>query len=712
MAKLEFTGFAANMFAPSYGSGALDRAFARFVASAAADNLAIATATRSLIEIQSNLPPALYVQMFGSFSFASDAALLASPLSKVAITFASFGDMPGGTVTLSSINMSFSAYLRTGTTTGILSGNDVIVGSTLGDVLRGYAGNDTLSGGSGADYLLGDAGNDTIHGGTDIADQLAGGLGDDVYILTRDDDVVIERVGEGTDLVQAGVSFTLSGNVENLTLTGSGNTDGTGNGLKNILTGNSGSNRLDGGLGADDLRGGAGNDTYVVDNAGDKVTEAASAGTDTVESSVTYTLGANVENLTLTGDGDINGTGNALVNVLLGNSGNNVLNGGAGADQMSGGAGNDTYIIDNAGDSIAELDGEGIDTARLAENVSSVSATHILLGTGMFANIENAVAVGTGLYMLTGEAGNNSLTGNAANNVLTGNEGSDLLDGGLGNDILDGGSGNDTLDGGAGNDIMAGGEGDDTYFVNAAGDLVTEIDGEGDADTIKSTITLALAANVENLVLLGTAAINGTGNAADNELTGNAGNNVLNGAEGADTLAGLAGNDTYVVDDEDDEIVEALNGGTDLVQAGVSFSLSGNVENLTLTGSGNTDGTGNGLKNILTGNSGSNRLDGGLGADDLRGGAGNDTYVVDNAGDKVTEAANAGTDTVESSVTYTLGANVENLTLTGDGDINGTGNALANVLLGNSGNNVLNGGAGADQMSGGGGNDTYVIDNA
>ena len=245
----------------------------------------------------------------------------------------------------------------------------------------------------------------------------------------------------------------------------------------------------------------------------------------------------------------------------------------------------------------------------------------------------------------------------------------------------------------------------------ATTDVVTEGASAG-TDTVESTITYTLGANVENLTLTGTAAINATGNTLVNALTGNSGANQLNGGAGADTMAGGAGNDIYVVDNVADVVTEAASAGTDRIDSSVTFTLGTNVENLTLTGTAAINGTGNTLNNALTGNTGANRLDGGAGNDTMAGGTGDDVYVVDSATDVVTEAASAGTDRVESSVTYTLGANVENLVLTGTTAINGTGNTLANALTGNAAANVLNGGAGADTMSGGLGDDIYVVDNA
>src|SRR5205085_2571586 len=282
-------------------------------------------------------------------------------------------------------------------------------------------------------------------------------------------DVVVEAAGGGTaDSVQSSVSYTLSAEIELLTLNGTGNINGTGNGLDNIIAGTIGDNILDGGAGADRLSGGLGNDTYIVDNVGDVVTELAGTGTDNVLSSITYTLASEVENLTLTGTGAINGTGNVLANVITGNSGN-ILDGGAGADTMAGGIGNDTYIVDNAGDVIVENAGAGVDTVQ-----ASFSYT-------LAANIENLTLTGTGA--LNG-------TGNSVDNVITGNSG---------NNVLDGGAGNDTLVGGGGTDAMTGGAGNDIYVVDDATDTVTEAAGGG-TDTVQSSISYTLGSEVENLV--------------------------------------------------------------------------------------------------------------------------------------------------------------------------------------------------------------------
>src|SRR5262249_48623670 len=160
-------------------------------------------------------------------------------------------------------------------------------------------------------------------------------------------------------------------------------------------------------------------------------------------------------------------------------------------------------------------------------------------------------------------------------------------------------------------------------------------------DTVQSSTTYTLGVNLENLTLIGAGAINGTGNDVANVIAGNNASNILTGGDGNDTLIGNAGNDT---------------------------------------------------------------LSGGTGDDAMDGGAGNDIYVVDSLGDTVTElvaGTAGGVDLVQSAVDFTLGPNLENLTLTGTDNINGTGNNLNNILMGNSGNNALDGGLGIDKLAGG-----------
>jgi Ca2+-binding RTX toxin-like protein len=237
-----------------------------------------------------------------------------------------------------------------------------------------------------------------------------------------------------TDTLSASTTTTLPANVENLTLTGSSVINGTGNAGNNILTGNTanntlnggdGNDTLNGGTGVDTLIGGLGNDIYQVDSTTDIITENASAGTDTIQSSVTFTLAAfpNIENLTLTGSSAINGTGNAANNTLTGNTANNTLNGGDGNDTLNGGAGNDSLIGGNGNDFAYYYSS----TASVTVNLATGTASDGLGGTDTLSQIENVQGSNT--------AGDN-LTGNTGVNVLYGYGGADILTGGGGNDLL------------------------------------------------------------------------------------------------------------------------------------------------------------------------------------------------------------------------------------------------------------------------------------
>lgn len=197
-------------------------------------------------------------------------------------------------------------------------------------------------------------------------------------------------------------------------------------------------------------------------------------------------------------------------------------------------------------------------------------------------------------------------------------------------------------------------------------------------------------------------------------LTGNAGNNTLAGTKGADTLTGMAGDDIYYVNHSGDKVIEKAGEGNDTIITTVDYVLDKgqSVENIVMSGKGALRVTGNELANTITGNDARNVIDGGKGADIMAGGKGDDVYYVDNAGDKVIEKAGEGDDKVYVWGTdFAVGdQSIEKVILTGTGNWNATGNALANTLIGNAGNNVLDGGAGADYMAGGKGNDTYYID--
>ncbi|MDQ0323664.1 Ca2+-binding RTX toxin-like protein [Pararhizobium capsulatum DSM 1112] len=489
------------------------------------------------------------------------------------------------------------------------------------------------------------------------------------------------------------------------------------------------------------LNGGGGDDTYVA-SQGDTIIESLNGGTDLVRSGATQALSDNVENLTLTGVAAINGKGNLLANIIIGNDGANVLDGAGGADRFEGGLGNDTYITDG-GDTIVEAANAGSDTIR-----SSVAST-------LSANFENLTLIGTAGVIGTGNGVANILNGllNTGANVLSGLDGADLYIVGAGDvateitsgeaggadtvqsgvtyalgdniehlkltgtasingtgnyfdNTITGNGGSNVLDGVTGADRLVGGLGSDTY-VTEGGDTIVEAANQG-ADTVKSSVDYTLGANIENLLLTGLSALGGTGNSLANTITGNSAANALNGATGIDRLVGRSGNDTYITDGGD-TIVEVANQGTDTVKASVDYKLDANVENLSLTGSAAIAGTGNSLANTITGNSAANILNGVTGIDRLVGGNGNDTYITE-SGDTIVEAANQGIDLVQSSGDHTLSSNVDNLTLIGANAINGTGNSLNNTIIGNSAANVLNGGTGFDRLFGSNGNDTYIID--
>lgn len=521
------------------------------------------------------------------------------------------------------------------------AGADSILGLDGNDTINGGGGDDTIEGNGGDDALFGDAGNDWLDGGTG-SDLMTGGDGNDSYVVDTPLDAVAELPGGGIDTVYAASDYALGAEVENLVLTQAG--AGTGNELDNQITGSDGNDVIDGAAGADLMAGGLGDDSYVVDTAGDVISELPGGGYDTVYAGVDYTIAAEVEALVLQGAAR-HGTGNAKGNALLGTVGNDTLDGAGGADTMTGGLGDDTYIVDNAVDAIVEAAGGGTDTV-----IASVDFT---LGS----EVENLT--------LTGLA--RKATGNVLDNVLTGTAFEDVLDGK------------------AGADTMIGGSGNDTYYVDDVLDSIVELTGGG-MDTVVASFDYTLSpGEIENLVLAGGAHA-GTGNASSNTLTGGSGNDTLDGGGGGDTLIGGTGDDRYIIRSVLDVVTESAGGGIDTEVADFSVTLADNVENLEISGDGSV-GTGNALDNVLTG---------AMGAQTLAGGAGDDTYYIDNAGDLVVEELGGGIDTVVSSVDLAgIPANIENIRLTGP----------AHSAIGNDGSNRLSGGSGNDQLDGAGGDD-------
>ena len=473
-----------------------------------------------------------------------------------------------------------------------------------------------------------------------------------------------------------------------------------------------GNDTLDGKKGADTLKGGKGNDLYKVDNVGDKVIESAGQGTDTVQSTVSFALGANVENLTLMGLAAINGTGNELANTIIGNAANNVLKGGAGGDVFIGGGGVDTVSYEDSAAGVVASFLNPLDNTGIAIG-DTYSGIAILTGSNNAASGDTLVASDAFGATLNGLGGNDILFGRAGADTLNGGDGNDQLNGGGDDDALNGGDGNDSmfgevgadvLDGGQGNDSLTGGEdaltdtlrggtGNDTYVIGELDDIIIELAGGG-TDTVQSSITYLLGSELENLVLTGFSQINGTGNDLNNTITGNTDDNILNGGEGADTLNGGAGDDVLLISADGTGLVDTdtLNGEGDIDTLSFELGAAGAFGGLTLTfalgagGSGSFLGglsyfladaaytgienitgrnvasvgdvlTGNSANNVINGLAGNDKLSSGSGlVDVLNGGDGNDTLLVSIAntgGDQ--DFLNGGNDS--DTLSFELGLN-------------------------------------------------------
>ncbi len=526
--------------------------------------------------------------------------------------WAGYQDAEGSvTVTLTNVVSGHSGGSSTGA-----AGNDTlrdienIIGSGFDDVLVGNSSSNRLRGGWGADVLNGGT-------GTDFADYSASTSG----LIVR-----LGTPGDNTGEAAGDTYISIEGVY--------------GSEFNDIIGGNSGNNTLYGLGGNDFLGGGAGADYLDGGNGVDLASYRFYDGS-------VIPLVVSLANTALnTGDavGDtfvrIEGIrGSAYNDTLYGDTSDNILAGAEGADALFGGDGNDTasYLTDESGNGVvASLANAGANTGHAAGD--------------SYDSIEN----------LYGSTANDSLTGDANNNTLNGDAGNDLLVGGLGNDTLIGGAGIDTAD-----------------YSGAAGAVSVVL-----RDTVTSLGIYGTASGADGVDRLYDVE-NVTGGIGSDILTGNALDNILIGGGGLDRLTGNAGNDTLFGNDGNDTL--AGNEGNDVLW-GDDPDLFG---------------------------SGDDFLDGGDGVDVMYGGGGNDRYMVDNINDVVDETDGfgndaGGVDLVTSSVSFQLSSFVENLTLSGNTAINGTGNTLANRIAGNDGANVLDGGAGADILTGGLGNDRLI----
>jgi Ca2+-binding RTX toxin-like protein len=601
-----------------------------------------------------------------------------------------------------------------------------------------------------ANLISGNSGNNLLDGGIDSAvDTLVGGAGNDTYLFRDNLDRVVELANGGADLIASELTtFDMArhDNVEGLYYSGnlSSGVSLSGNALDNSLFGSAGNDSLDGRLGMDSMVGGAGNDTYLVDNSGDKIFEAANNGTDLVISTASsFTLGNNIENLTLQGTDPISGTGNEAKNSLRGNNANNILSG----------LGGDDYIVGDDQLPTISLTGRTVTDAAADYLIKGTNALVNNLGTP--SSITNAGSFGERVVTrgddnsssaidITPIFGSNGLNlyGNQVKNIFINTNGNitfgsalstfnpQSIDAGLGRSIIapfwadvDTRSGRSNVSTGgnsAGTNLIYWDVDDENRVLTITWDDVRYF-GQQTSGTNADT-----KVNAFQVQLIDT----GEGNAfivfryENIDWTTGSDSGGTNGLGGQAARAGFnSGTGRFIELPQSGDDLSMLALDQSLPQSGFNTGQSGVyifeirngafVDNFggddsLLGGAGNDILLGNGGNDTLLGEADNDSLHGGLGADSMVGGSGNDTFIVDNASDIISEATGEGVDTVLTAVSYDLaaGAEIEIGQLTGQRNSTLGGSDSANTLIGNSGNNKLNGKGGNDSLNGGEGVDT------
>jgi Ca2+-binding RTX toxin-like protein len=618
------------------------------------------------------------------------------------------------------------------------AGDDTITGSSAADSLYGGAGKDSISGGDGDDVIYlknGDAAAGEILNGGDGNDTVTVDDGySPIYDLTGETFINVEKLTAGSltmtsaqlmsfkslqtgsiylttggTISLSGIAYNIDGTInfadvattfdmtgathtvgyQTVTIQGGGGDDIittvdskdviNGGGGNDIIDAGAGDDRLTGGTGFDALHGGAGND--------------------------------NLDG----GSGD---------DTLDGGSGDDYITGGAGLDILHGGDGNDTLVFDDGGVVAGEVydGGNGADTLLISatygadisgvtiSNIETLREDYYYLATitltadqlnqfstiwGSVYNLTTSGAVsmngktdvGISTFNLSAAGNSFDLTGIITQNISTltvnGRAGNDTITGATSNDVLNGGGGNDILNGAGGADTMSGGLGDDSYYVDDAGDVVSELSNQGGDQILTTLASYTLPGNVEYLVGLLATGQTLNGNALSNLIVGGGGNDILDGKTGADNLIGGLGDDIYYVDNVGDIVTEQAGGGGDEVRTTLaSYALDANVENLTgllataqvLTGNaldnvvaaggGNDVLNGGGGDDTINGGAGNDALHGGIGRDTLHGGVGNDEFDIDGSTDAVAGEVYDGGDGSDSLVLNGVDGDLSGATLT------------------------------------------------